>query len=682
MKLETNLPGRLRNTQLPQAAGLLPLFEAVVNSIHAIEEAGLSGRDAITIEILRDALPPSLDLDDSKKKPGREATGEIRGFRITDNGIGFNDENMASFRTLDSDHKADKGCRGVGRLMWLKAFESAKVSSIYESGGAFLERSFTFDAESGVSEVESRGDESRQARETSITLDGFRKKYRDASPKTTKTIASNLFEHCLWYFVREGGAPVIRILDDGEEINLDDTYAEHMHSSAETERVDIKGYTFDLIHVKLRSHNLPAHVMALCAGNRLVKEEKLNGKVPGLFGRISDEDGAFLYACYVSSEFLDDCVRPERTGFDLAETTEPLFEGTDISLDDIRNKVVERASEHLAQYLTESRAKSKDRVSSFISMKAPRYGPILTRIPEDELQVDPEISDKDLDLLLHKHLAQIEGQLREQGHDLMNPATGENLEEYEERLSVYLKTVEDIKKSDLANYVSHRKVILDLFGKALEKGDDGKYSREDLIHSLIMPMRKESREVLLDGCNLWLIDERLAFHDYLASDKTLASAPITGCEDKKEPDLLCLNVFDNPILVSEEDRPPLASIVVVEIKRPMRDDVKPGVDHDPIDQALDYVKRIRAGKVTTRAGRPIPGGDQIPGYCYILGDLTPTFIDRCKYGHDLTPTSDGLGYFGYKSNLNVYVEVFSFDRLLRAAMERNRAFFDRLGLPT
>ncbi len=682
MKLETNLPGRLRNTPLPQTAGLLPLFEAVVNSIHAIEEAGANHEGVITIEILRDTLSPTLDLGDTKKKPGREAIGDIQGFRITDNGIGFNDENLASFRTLDTEHKSDKGCRGVGRLMWLKAFKVARISSIYEGGGGLLKRSFKFNAEAGVTEPETDGDEPLQSRETTITLEGFQKKYRDASPKTSKTIASNLFEHCLWYFVRDGGAPKITILDDGEEIDLDDIADEHMHSSAETEQVDVKGHTFDLIHVKLRSHNLPAHVMALCAGNRLVKEEKLNGKVPGLFGRITDGDGAFLYACYVSSGFLDECVRPERTGFDMAETSEPLFAGTDISLDDIRDKVVERAAEHLSDYLAESRAKSKERVTSFVSKRAPRYGPILTRIPENELQVDPEISDKELDLLLHKQLAQIEGQLLQQGHDLMNPATGENLAEYEKRLGEYLKTVEDIKKSDLANYVSHRKVILDLFGKALEKGEDGKYSREDLIHSLIMPMRTESREVMLDGCNLWLIDERLAFHDYLASDKTLASAPITGCEDTKEPDLLGLNVFDNPILVSEQERAPLASIVVVEIKRPMRNDVKAGIEHDPIEQALDYLKRIRAGKVRTRAGRPIPASDHIPGYCYVLGDLTPSFVDRCRNIYDLTPTSDGLGFFGYKSNLNAYVEVFSFDRLLHAARERNRAFFDKLGLPT
>jgi len=40
-----------------------------------------------------------------------------------------------------------------------------------------------------------------------------------------------------------------------------------------------------------------------------------------------------------------------------------------------------------------------------------------------------------------------------------------------------------------------------------------------------------------------------------------------------------------------------------------------------------------------------------------------------------------MGYFGYHDNYNAYVEVVSFDRLLSVANQRNRAFFDIIGLP-
>jgi hypothetical protein len=53
---------------------------------------------------------------------------------------------------------------------------------------------------------------------------------------------------------------------------------------------------------------------------------------------------------------------------------------------------------------------------------------------------------------------------------------------------------------------------------------------------------------------------------------------------------------------------------------------------------------------------------------------------RCTLAN-LRITQDGLGYFGYNETLKAYIEVFSFDRLLNLATERNRAFFDHLGLP-
>ena len=264
----------------------------------------------------------------------------------------------------------------------------------------------------------------------------------------------------------------------------------------------------------------------------------------------------------------------------------------------------------------------------------------------------------------------------------MRPKAEENPADYSSRLADYLRKAEDIKKSDLVSYVSHRKVILDLLAKAIERGPDGRYSREDLIHSLIMPMRTDSNEVLLDNCNLWIVDERLAFHDYLSSDKPLSALPITSCKATKEPDICALNVFDNPMLVSEGKNVPLASIVVVEFKKPMRNDAAEGVKRDPVEQAVDYLSRIRAGGVTTAAGRPIPEGDNVPGFCYILCDLTERTRIRCERHHDFRRTSDGLGYFGFKANSNAYVEVISFDRLVNAAKERNRAFFDKLGLPT
>lgn len=76
----------------------------------------------------------------------------------------------------------------------------------------------------------------------------------------------------------------------------------------------------------------------------------------------------------------------------------------------------------------------------------------------------------------------------------------------------------------------------------------------------------------------------------------------------------------------------------------------------------------------------LPRNHGIPAYCYVVCDLTPTMIKRCK-NFSLTMTTDGMGFFGYNPNYKAYIEVISFNQLVKAAKERNRAFFDKLGLP-
>ena len=95
--------------------------------------------------------------------------------------------------------------------------------------------------------------------------------------------------------------PVITIEDDAEQLRLHEVSEQHMHSSAVRQQVRLKDRPFDLLHVKLRTSAATEHAIAYCANNRLVLEEKLEGRVPGLHGSLDDTDGEFVYLCYVSS---------------------------------------------------------------------------------------------------------------------------------------------------------------------------------------------------------------------------------------------------------------------------------------------------------------------------------------------------------------------------------------------
>jgi hypothetical protein len=676
--LTTSLAGRVRNTNLPKSHSLLPVLEAVVNGLQAIDVR--FGND-ISQGRLQVKIERSVQevFDFETPLPGRAPLKPITGFIIEDNGIGFTSDNMTSFETLDTDFKASLGCRGVGRLLWLKAFDKVSVRSAYQADdGALRARQFKFSIAGEVEHADPPDGFTETG--TAVHLDGFKDAFQQNAPKSAEAIAREVFEHCIWYFLRLGGAPEVTIVDD-DVVSLNQLLDEFVFSELPLTSVEIKGQKFDMVNLCLKSSTRnPAPRLYWCAANRVVTEENLTGKIAGLYGRLKDKTSAeFTYACYLSSGYLDNHVRADRTAFDIAERVPVSTLDGSPSLEDIRTAVLHEVEQLLTESLTAAREEGKTRVTEFVSNQAPRYRPVLSRLEPLGVTVDPSIKDQDLELLLHRHLQKLEAEAIAEGQAVFAEADSTPPAVYRERLNRYLETVTDINQSDLAAYVSRRRAILDALAKLIRVNEQGTYSREDAIHSLLMPMRTDSNDLGPDASNLWIVDERLAFHDYLASDKTLKSMPITGSKSTKEPDILSTRLVGSPVLAAEGEALPLPSIVVVEIKRPMRNDASE--DKDPIQQCLDYVKRVRSGGVLTSSGRPIPPSHDQPAFCYVLADLTPTMVSRCEYA-SLRSTYDGMGFFGFNEPHKAYIEVMSFDRLVKSATERNRAFFDKLGLPS
>jgi hypothetical protein len=678
MALTTSLAGRVRNTTLPKSHSLLPLLEAVINGLQAIDARFENdvGPGQLTVTIERSGQE---EFDFTNQSSGRAALKPITGFTIEDNGLGFTPDNMSSFETLDSEFKSQLGGRGVGRLLWLKAFDRISVRSAYSTeDGTLSARQFGFSVAREVEHAEVPDGLSSPG--ALVRLDGFKESFQKSAPKTGEAIAREIFEHCIWYFLRPGGAPQITVVDD-ERISLNDLMSDFVFSELPPTTVQIKGSKFEMVNLRLRSSaRNPMPRLYWCAANRVVAEESLAGKIAGLYGRLKDETSMeFTYVCYLSSDFLDAHVRSDRTAFDIADRVAGATLDDDLSLDDIRASVMETIELLLSTPLATAREEGKARVNDFVSHRAPRYRPVLARMESLGVTVDPSAKDSEVELVLHRTLQKLEAEALIEGQAVFAEAGSTPIEDYQERLSRYLDTIKDINQSDLAAYVSRRRTILDILAKLIRSNEQGGYSREDAVHTLLIPMRTDSNEIGTDASNLWIIDERLAFHEYLASDKTLRSIPVTGSDSTKEPDIMATRLIDSPVLAAEGETLPLSSIVVVEIKRPMRNDASE--DKDPIGQTLEYVKRIRNGGVNTASGRPIPAQAESPAFCYIVADLTPTMVNRCELAN-LRRTHDGMGYFGFNDAAKAYIEVMSFDRLVNSATERNRAFFDKLGLPS
>ena len=134
--LQSDILGQVARLPLrpSEANALLPLYEAVSNSLHAIQEqfgdAKVVQSGRIDIEVLR------TDINDSPNS--------VVGFKIIDNGIGLNTANYTSFLTPFSQHKIAKGGKGIGRLGWLKIFEKIRIESQYSDNGSLCVRDFDF----------------------------------------------------------------------------------------------------------------------------------------------------------------------------------------------------------------------------------------------------------------------------------------------------------------------------------------------------------------------------------------------------------------------------------------------------------------------------------------------------------------------------------------------------------
>jgi hypothetical protein len=135
--MKVDLKGRINNITLPISKPLLPVFEAIINGIHAVEDARKSN-GKVVIKIQRDKRQSDLNVD------AKKSYRPILNFVITDNGIGFTAAHYDSLQTSDSTLKMDRGAKGIGRFFWLKAFEQVQVSSQFVDNGKMFERSFPF----------------------------------------------------------------------------------------------------------------------------------------------------------------------------------------------------------------------------------------------------------------------------------------------------------------------------------------------------------------------------------------------------------------------------------------------------------------------------------------------------------------------------------------------------------
>lgn len=662
-----SIKGRVKNFSLPKNQPLIPLYEAIVNSFHAVDE-----RKKKDIEYKDAKISIIIEREEQMQLEGTDSLPYICNIKIIDNGIGFDENNIVSFMESDSTYKAAFGGKGVGRFSWLVVFEKAHIDSVYLDGRGYVKRSFDFTTESSEIDDTLVDIEGVLDNQTCIILSNCLSPYRELIPKQLSTIAMRILHHCLIYFMSDE-CPQVILQDKNESINLNQLFKEKIKTDSNSVTLRIEDKEFELLHVKAEDIAVNGNRLFLCAHNRLVETKDLDRYITDLDRSIYDRSG-FWYIGVLRGKYLDDNVDMNRLSFNIPDGGFAKNLLGIVSIDQILDNAVNAIKIYLEEYLKPISENKIKTIRSYVVHQAPQFRHLLKFMPEEIAHIKPNLNEEKLDDELHKIKRIFDREVKEENTQLLKSLRDGIVteHEYRERFQKQITKVSEANSSVLAEYIAHRKVIIDLLELAIRRTDDGKFQKEKYIHDLIYPMRTTSEEEPYDSHNLWLLDEKLAYCSYISSD-----VPFNNNPKEERTDIM---ILDRPVAVAEDknDGTEFDTIVLFELKRPMRDDYTDG--ENPIFQLYNYVDKIKTGKVQDKDGRLIRAGAHTKFYLYAVCDVTPNLERVINHGGIFNSTPDQMGYYGYNQRYNAYVEILPFDKIINDSKKRNRVLFDKLGL--
>jgi hypothetical protein len=655
--MQTDVKGKINEKKLSYSNTLLPLFEAIVNSIQAIEADSSTKPGIIEIDIVR-SNQTGLKFD------GKDELADIVDFVIKDNGIGFNNDNYESFNYAHSTYK--KGGKGVGRFTWLRAFQKAEIESQFKEEGNWMIRKFNFEqTKKGIENHSIEPLNSSLERRTIVKLKGLKEDYRKWCNSKSEDIALKIIEHAFIYFLSEQ-CPRILINDMGNQIIVNDLFQLFTKGQVKTMPLKLRDNVFKLSFVKLFSNKVDNKIH-YCADNREVQFDKISIDIPELDNFLSDESGKlFSIAVYVEGEYLNQNVNEERTSINFGKVEIEFPDQT--SQEELRKSITELLQTEFKDQIDKLSETRINKVKEFVSQH-PRYKQLLKYKPEKLKKIPSTLSEEKMEIEVFKIQQELELDVKKETKSVLKFIENEeDMDDFDQKhKDLYAKIVE-VGNSKLTEYVIHRKLVLNLFDTLLKRK-----ATEKAVHSLIFPLQTLSDEVGFEDHNLWMIDEKLSYHKYLASDKKFKKIEPIDSDSKDRPDIL---IFNKPFAFSNDEKP-YESIVLIEFKRPMRDDYTE--QENPISQINKYAREIIEGDAKDKHDREFDFRNNTPIYAYIVCDLTKKLKAFAKdAGYKLTPSGDG--YFAFNDNYNMYIEIMSFDKIVKDSKERNRVLFDKLNL--
>ena len=605
------------------------IIEAITNAIHA-------NATKITCHLNSNDIPMK-DEDGNEMHPKK-----LKTIIITDNGDGMNDENYGSFSVYRSKYKKDIGAKGIGRLIFLKVYKSAKYISRLTK--LQEERIINFDNSFDPSTLQ-KTSYHIDTNYTEVSLTNLNENYYNSSryvdrridlvlEKIKEKILVNLIP-TLYFYKKNETKISIEIID---ETTSESMIIDH-HDIPDFHFIDftIKGndnieYLFTL-NYKINKIEGNLHSF-YCANNRTVIEfKKKEFKLSLPYGY----SGFFL----LESVYFDEKVNNERNDFDIFQTRTDLF--STISWEMINEELKRNISDLVKEGIPETEEINKVKIKE---------------IHEERPYLIDYIDDNDIDIAGFMDKKQIIEKAKK-SFDTAKEQVLKNAGKSEYTDSELIEAI-NLAQSELVSYVLNRVHVIERLKTMIDK----KEKVESVIHNLFMKKGMESDYFCVERNNLWLLDDRFTTYSYAASEKRIEEILKSLGEDTNVD-----NPLDRPDLSIFFSKNPTESnslkAVIVEIK-PFDFESKPDrKKYEGIQQLIDYVKAFQKNNNIEEI------------YAFLVTDIDKKFEERLK-DNNFTPLfslDTPIFHHPYKE-LGLSIYVISVKSIVDDAEARNKVFLD------
>ncbi|OWP64100.1 hypothetical protein CDA63_05050 [Hymenobacter amundsenii] len=376
-----------------------------------------------------------------------------------------------------------------------------------------------------------------------------------------------------------------------------------------------------------------------------------------------------------------------RNGFTIPKENEDNLFGLNniISFQEIEENISLIIENEYDTFVKDAKAKNIRFIKDYIKVKAPRYNSFLKN--ESILQsIPPNLSEDKLEEFLYKISYEARKEIDKNIQSFIDNKTIN-----EKAISEIINDIRDKTAYDvdsLADYMTRRKAILQLFDKFLDADEKGTYKLEEDIHNIIFPLGLTNGDLEYENHNLWLLDERFISYKFIASDKPITS--YSQIKSSKEIDLLLIDnsiytepeqMFDNPISFGDKNSGDVNSLVIFEFKRP--GDIayqkrKTDFTWEFSDLIEPYFDKFLYESVKKNwKGNQVNVKETTPKFGFIIVDNIPEQLVRYNRNKGWKATPFGT-YFKMTPETNLHIEVMTFRKLLEFSTSRHAPFFDKL----